>query len=156
LATARAGWLLSAAAVALWGWLDPEPALRAVANGAWPFPAIRLGSADRVLADYAVAVMVLVNFACARHAGLKALVRAAPAIRRLAAHTFTLYLSHAVVIGAWQAALPARPGNWADIALLAGAIVAVAVCLQPLTETLQRGLRLRGRNASGALLGRPE
>jgi len=150
-APARIGWLLSAAAVALWGWLDPEPALRALANGAWPFPAMRLGSADRVLADYAVAAMVLVHFACARHAGFTALVRVAPAIRRMAAHTFTLYLSHAVVIGAWQAALPARPGNWTDIALLAAAIVATAVCLQPLTEALQRSLRLRLAALAGAM-----
>jgi peptidoglycan/LPS O-acetylase OafA/YrhL len=66
----------------------------------------------------------------------------------MAAHTFTLYLSHAVVIGAWQAALPARPGNWTDIALLAAAIVATTVCLQPLTEALQRSLRLRLRLAT--------
>jgi len=55
--------------VAAWGWYDPEPALRAVANHAWPFPAIRLGSADRVLADYTVCAMALLSFACARHAG---------------------------------------------------------------------------------------
>lgn len=150
---ARAGWLLSVAAVALWGWFDPEPALRAIANDAWPFPAIRMGSADRVLADYAVAVMVWVNFACARHAGFGVLARAAAPIRRLAAHTFTLYLSHGLVIGAWQALVPMQPGRWAGIAALAAAIALTATCLQPLTEMLQRALRLR-LSALAAAIGR--
>ena len=149
LAAARAGWLLSALAVALWGWLDPEPYLRTLANAAWPFPGIRMGSADRVLADYAVCVMVLVNFACARHAGLKALLRAAPAIRRLSAHTFTLYLSHALVIGIWLATIPVERGHWLDIAAIGVAIAVATLCLQPLTEALQRALQAR----LSALLG---
>lgn len=143
LAPARCGWLLSLIAIGLWGWLDPEPYLRSVANAAWPFPGIRMGSADRVLADYPVAVMVLVHFACARHAGFGALARVAPAIRRLSACTFTLYLSHALVIGAWIALVPLRRGHWADIAAIAAAIAVVTLCLQPLTEALQRAIRLR-------------
>jgi len=140
---ARAGWLLSVLAVALWGWFDPEPYLRTLANAAWPLGGIRLGSADRVLADYAVCIMVLLNFACARHAGLGALLRAGPAIRRLSAHTFTLYLSHALVIGVWMAALPVERGHPLDIAAIGVAIVATTLCLQPLTEALQRMLHAR-------------
>ena len=140
---ARAGWLLSVMAVALWGWFDPEPYLRTLANAAWPLDGIRLGSADRVLADYAVCIMVLLNFACARHAGLGALLRAGPAIRRLSAHTFTLYLSHALVIGVWMAALPVERGHWLDIAAIGCAIAVTTLCLQPLTEALQRVLHAR-------------
>lgn len=148
---ARAGWLLSVAAVALWGWFDPEPYLRTLAHAAWPLPGIRMGSADRVLADYPVALMVLVNFACARHAGLEALVRVAPAIRRLSAHTFTLYLAHALVIGAWLDLVPVRRGHWADIAAIAVAIAVATVCLQPLTEALQRALQQRLSALLGAM-----
>jgi peptidoglycan/LPS O-acetylase OafA/YrhL len=137
---ARALWALTTVAIAVWGWLDPEPWLREVANGAWPFPFIRMGSADRVLADYAVGAMVLLNFAGARHAGVKLSERAGAAIRRLSSHTFTLYLSHGVVIGAWQALIPSRPGHVADIAALACAIALVAAALQPFTVALQRGL----------------
>lgn len=148
---ALAGWAASVLLVAAWGWFDPEPALRAVANHAWPFPAIRLGSADRVLADYAVCGMVLLNFACARHAGFGVLEGAAPAIRRLSAHTFTLYLSHAVVIGAWAALVPFRRGHWIDIGALALAIVVTAAGLQPVTEAVQRRLRLRLSALAGAM-----
>jgi peptidoglycan/LPS O-acetylase OafA/YrhL len=148
---ARAGWLLSVVAVALWGWLDPEPYLRTLANAAWPLPGIRMGSADRVLADYAVCIMVLVNFACARHAGFGALRRVAPAIRRLSAHTFTLYLSHALVIGIWLATVPVRRGHWLDIAAIAVAIAIITLCLQPLTEALQRALQLRLSALFGAV-----
>jgi len=140
---ARALWAASLGAIALWGWFDPEPALRHVANGAWPFPFIRMGSADRVLADYAVCVMVLLNFAGARHARFGLLQRAAPAIRRLSAHTFTLYLSHGLVIGAWEAVYPIQRGRFLDIFYIALAIVLVTICLQPLTECLQRVLRER-------------
>jgi peptidoglycan/LPS O-acetylase OafA/YrhL len=150
-AAARTGWLLSVLAVALWGWFDPEPYLRTLANAAWPFPGIRMGSADRVLADYAVCIMVLVNFACARHAGFGALVRVAPAIRRLSAHTFTLYLAHALVIGAWLDLVPVRRGHPADIGAIALAIVAATVCLQPLTEALQRALHARLSALLGAM-----
>jgi peptidoglycan/LPS O-acetylase OafA/YrhL len=140
---ARALWVLSTVAIAVWGWLDPEPFLREVANGAWPFPFIRMGSADRVLADYAVGLMVLLNFAGARHAGFRLLERAQGAIRRLSSHTFTLYLSHGVVIGAWQALIPVRSGHAVDIAAVACAIVVVAAALQPFTVALQRGLQRR-------------
>jgi len=150
---ARALWALTVLAIAVWGWLDPEPFLRGVANRAWPFPFIRMGSADRVLADYAVGLMVLLNFAAARHAGFRLLERAQAAIRRVSAHTFTLYLSHGVVIGAWQALIPSRPGHVIDIAALACAIVAVAAALQPFTVALQRGLQ-RGLPAMGNAMRR--
>jgi len=138
---ARVGWLLSVALIGLWGWSDPETYLRGVANGLWPFPGIRMGSADRVLADYAVMVLVLLNFTCARQAGFDVLLRLARPIRFVAGHTFTLYLSHGVVIGLWQAVFPVERGATYDIVAIAAAIALVALALNPLTEALQRVLR---------------
>ncbi|MBW8897124.1 MAG: acyltransferase [Massilia sp.] len=138
---ARVGWLLSVVLIGLWGWSDPETYLRGVANGLWPFPGIRMGSADRVLADYAVMVLVLLNFACARQARFDVLLRLARPIRFVAGHTFTLYLSHAVVIGLWQSVFPVERGATFDIVAIATAIGLVALALNPLTEALQRVLR---------------
>jgi peptidoglycan/LPS O-acetylase OafA/YrhL len=152
-AIARAGWLLSVVLIGLWGWTDPETYLRGVANGLWPFPGIRMGSADRVLADYAVMVLVLMNFACARQAGFDVLLRLARPIRFVAGHTFTLYLSHGVVIGLWQAVFPVERGATYDIVAIAAAIALVALALNPLTEALQRVLR-RVFEAGLALGGR--
>jgi peptidoglycan/LPS O-acetylase OafA/YrhL len=139
--TVRAGWLLSVVLIGLWGWLDPEPYLRGVANAWWPFAGIRMGSADRVLADYAVMPLVLLNFACARQAGFDVLLRLARPIRFLAGHTFTLYLSHGIVIGLWQSVLPIERGAMYEIVAIGTAIAVVALALNPLTEALQRGLR---------------
>lgn len=138
---ARAGWALSLVLLGLWAWYDPAPGLRLVAQAAWPFSGIRMGSADRVLADYAVGLLVLMNFACARHAGFGLLARAARPVRFLSAHTFTLYLSHSLVICAWQALVVFRRGDPAVLAGLALAILAVAGALQPLTDLLYKRLR---------------
>jgi peptidoglycan/LPS O-acetylase OafA/YrhL len=146
-AAARAGWLLSIVLIGLWGWFDPEPWLRGVANGLWPFPGIRMGSADRVLADYAVMLLVLLNFACARQARFDAVLRLARPIRFLAAHTFTLYLSHGIVIGLWQSVLPIERGAAHEILAIGTAIAVTALALNPLTEALQRVLR-RGIEAA--------
>jgi len=139
---ARAGWLASLVLIGAWGWIDPqETTLREVANGLWPVPWIRLGSADRVLADYAVMLMVLLNFACARQARFDALLRCARPIRFLAGHTFTLYLSHGIVIGLWETLLPVERGSARDIAAIATAVAVVTLGLHPFTEVLRRALR---------------
>lgn len=144
---ARAGWGLSLVLLAVWAWYDPEPGLRLLARSAWPFEGLRMGSADRVLADYIVGTIVLLNFACARHAGFSMLGQAAGPIRRVSAHTFTLYLSHSLVICAFQAVLPFRRGDPLVLTGLALAVGSVAALLQPLTEGLQR--RFRGAGRSG-------
>jgi peptidoglycan/LPS O-acetylase OafA/YrhL len=147
---ARAGWLLTVLLVGLWGWLDPEPRLRLLAQAGWPFPGIRMGSADRVLADYAVALLVLANFACARAAGFAGLMRFAGPVRRLARLSYPLYLSHAFVICLCQALLPLERGAPATIVGLALAIAVAALALDPLAEGLHRSMRRR----LGGLLAR--
>jgi hypothetical protein len=94
--------------------------------------------------------MVLLNFAGARHARFALLERVGPMIRRLSAHTFTLYLSHGVVIGLWETVFPVQRGRFADIFDIAVAIVMVTICLQPLTEKLQRVLHARLTSLAGA------
>jgi len=138
---ARAGWGLSLGVLILWGCFDPEPWLRGVAQSLWPFAGIRMGSADRVLADYPVALLVLLHFACARYAGFGLLLRFAAPIRFLAAHTFTLYLSHTLVIGLWQSLWPIERGAAHDILAIGAAIVVVALVLNPLTVALQARLQ---------------
>jgi peptidoglycan/LPS O-acetylase OafA/YrhL len=100
-----------------------------------------MGSADRVLADYAVMILVLLNFACARQARFDGLLRLARPIRFVAGHTFTLYLSHGVVIGLWQAVFPVERGAAHEIVAIGAAIALTALALNPLTEALQRVLR---------------
>lgn len=142
---ARLIWVLSLVLIGLWGWLDPEPYLRGVANGWWPFARIRMGSADRVLADYAFMVLVLVNFSCARRVGFERLLRLARPIRWMAAHTFTLYLSHGIVIGFLQTVWPIQRGSAFVLLAFATAIALTALVLNPLTTRLQHCLQRRLR-----------
>ena len=72
-------------------------------------------------------ILALANFACARHAGFTRLPGAARTIRFVSAHTFTLYLSHSLVICTWQALLTFRRGDPA--------------VPQPSTDALRRRLR---------------
>jgi hypothetical protein len=59
----------------------------------------------------------------------------------VAGHTFTLYLSHGIVIGLWQTLLPIERGAAHEILAIGTAIAVVALALNPLTEALQRVLR---------------
>jgi len=74
-----------------------------------------------------------------------AAVSAAP-VRLLAASTFTLYLSHAIVIGLWLALYPHDRASSADQLALAAAIAASAFALSAVTE--------RRRSAWRALFAR--
>ena len=145
-AAARLGWIGSMLAFALYVGTGIEGSLRLVALAWWPFPALPLGSADRYLADYAVCAIVLANFACARDAQFGALLRFAPAWRLAASHTFTLYLSHSLVIALWLALYPHDPASGTDVLALAAAIVASTVALGAVTE--------RRRNVYRALIER--
>jgi peptidoglycan/LPS O-acetylase OafA/YrhL len=62
-------------------------------------------------------------------------------IRFAAKHTFTLYLSHSVVICGWPALATFRRADPSVMLELALAIVLVTAALQPLTEALRRVLR---------------
>lgn len=134
LKAARAGWLASLVLLAAWVGLRLEDPLRMAAIAWWPFPALPLGSADRFLGDYVVCAIVLLNFACARDAGFSALERIGPAVRLLASYTFTLYLSHAIVIALWLSFYPQAGSAGAGLVGLGAAIAATTFALGTLTE----------------------
>lgn len=132
--TARIGWLVSMLLFGAWVGLHLEEELRALAGAWWPWPSLPLGSADRFLGDWLLCLIVLLNFACAREAGFTALLRIAPLLRALASTTFTLYLSHTVVIGLWLAFYPHDKHSMTDILALSGAIAFATVLLGAVTE----------------------
>jgi peptidoglycan/LPS O-acetylase OafA/YrhL len=131
---ARAGWLVSLVLFGLYVGLDAETPLRMLGRDWWPFASFPLGSADRFLADYLSCAIVLTNFACARDARFNALLRVAPVVRILASHTFTLYLSHSIVIAAWLALYPHDQSSSADVLALVAAIAASTAVLGSVTE----------------------
>ena len=140
-AAARAGWVLSLALLAAYELADAESLLRHLGGDSWLGRAFTLANADRFLADYAVGLIVCLNFACARHAGFEVMMRIARPIRRLSSYTFTLYLSHALVLAAWPALYPHDPGSLADW-IAAGAAVALATfVLGMLTEQRKDSFR---------------
>ena len=143
---ARAGWLASLLLFAAWLGLRLEEALRQAGSAWWPFPGLPLGSADRFLGDYLLCAIVLLNFACARDAGFTGLRRIGPALRWLASYTFTLYLSHSVVMGLWQAFYPHDRHAPGDILALAATIAAATILLGAVTE--------RRRHVARALFAR--
>lgn len=119
---AKAGWLLSIAALCAFKLLDADVYLRAFGSAIWPFPSLRLVSADRYLADYVVCVLVLLNFACARNMRFEWLRALRRPVRALAGHTFTLYLVHFIVLMMWKSFYPHNPASVADLALLLCAV----------------------------------
>ena len=121
---ARLGWLASTLLLVAYNLSGLEDPLRALAATLWPFPSLPLGSAERVLADYLVCALILVNFACARYAAFAGLERFAAAIRNLSFYTFPLYLAHALVLGIWRSFHPHGAGTTFDV-LVMSAIVAV-------------------------------
>ena len=77
---------------------------------------------------------MLANFACARDARFGSLLRLDRPIRLLASHTFTLYLSHMLVIRCWLAFVPHRRDSGADLFALLLAILAATILLGGVTE----------------------
>jgi peptidoglycan/LPS O-acetylase OafA/YrhL len=133
-AAARIGWLASLLLFGAWVGLGLEEPLRAIGSAGWPFPALPLGSADRFLADYLLCAIVLLNFACARDAHFTALTRIGRPLRWMASYTFTLYLSHALVIGLWRALYPHDSSSSLDTLALGAAIAITTIALGAVTE----------------------
>jgi peptidoglycan/LPS O-acetylase OafA/YrhL len=140
---ARFGWCLTLVLLAAFKAARADHSLRMLGIDIWPFPALHLGSADRFLADYVVCALVFVNFLCARFAGFGGLARLAGPVRKLAAHTFTLYMSHFIVICAWLALYPHDPSSALDIAALTLLVALVTIALSALTEGRKDWFRAR-------------
>lgn len=138
---ARAGWVASLALLAAYEAGDLETTLRALGRASPFAQVLDLGNADRFLADYAVGLIVCLNFACARFAGFGVLLRADGPVRRCASYTLTLYLSHALVLAAWPVLYPHDPAAPFDLLLLALAIGIATWLLGELTEQRKDGWR---------------
>jgi peptidoglycan/LPS O-acetylase OafA/YrhL len=140
-AAARLGWCVTLLLLAAFEATGTDAWLRTLGNELWPFPALRLGSADQYLADYVVCVLVFANFLCARFAGFGALARLANPVRSAAAYTFTLYLSHNLVITVWMARYPHDPGSLLDIVALSLLVLATTMLLYALSDARLDWLR---------------
>lgn len=153
-AMARLGWLASLALLAAYELGDVESLLRTGAHQLWLGRAFDLGNADRFLSDYVFALLVCLNFACARDAGFTGMMRFARPVRALASYTFTLYLAHAVVLGVWPVFYPhdaANPADW----LAAALAVALATWLLGLvTEQRKDAYRAAFARLAGLCWGR--
>lgn len=131
---ARTGFI---ATLLLLGWYNlsnAEAFLRTIGIAAWPFPDLGLGSAERYLADYVVAAIVVGNFWCARFVGLACLNRCGKKIRAAASYTFTLYLGHMLVLSLWMMFYPHDSTSLMDVLALTLAIVLVTLALGEITE----------------------
>lgn len=137
-AQALAGWVLSLLLLAAFKTSELDAALRALAHAGWPFPGLPLKSADRFLADYVVCMLVVMNFLCARSAGLALLLRIERPVRWLASYTFTLYLAHALVMQVWLIVYPHRRSDTVDVLSLAVVIVSATLLIGELTEHRKR------------------
>ncbi|MEW6022748.1 MAG: acyltransferase [Pseudomonadota bacterium] len=131
---ARLGFVVSLSLLVLYNLAGAELLLRKLASASWPFSSLPLASAERFLGDYVVCVLVLANFLCARFADLSGLLRYGTHIRTLASYTFTLYLSHMMVVLAWQKIFSHTNGTLYAMAGLTAAIGMVTIVLAQITE----------------------
>ena len=125
---ARLGWLATILAMCAYKYAGLDFALRSLGIELWPFPSLRLGNADRYLADYAVCILVCLNFTLARQCAFGSLQAISVPIRALASHTFTLYLLHGPLIAVWALFYPHQVGSATDLLLLS-AFIGVATWL---------------------------
>jgi peptidoglycan/LPS O-acetylase OafA/YrhL len=146
---ARLGWVLSLLVLCgykIFGWDD---SLRVLGGELWPFPSLPLGSADRYLCDYAVGVMVFLNFYCFAFVEFIFLDKFAAAIKSISSTTFSLYLVHVLVIALWQyfyardvinAANAAGGGSFSDVLWLTLWIALATVVVSMTTDYFKSGL----------------
>jgi peptidoglycan/LPS O-acetylase OafA/YrhL len=131
---ARAGFITSLLLLAWYNVSNSEAYLRDVGIAIWPFRSLTLGSAERFLADYVVAILVVVNFWCACFAGLTGLIKHGNKIRAVASYTFTLYLAHMLVLAIWMKFYAHDAMSLVDVLAATLAIVAATRALGELTE----------------------
>ena len=139
---ARAGVIVSFFLLILYNVSDMETSLKHIATAVWPFPLTPLASAERFLADYVVCTLVFVNFFCARYARLSGLIKFSRQIRGVASYTFTLYLSHMLVISIWLKSKFVSSENLHNIIGLTIAVGLVTVALAQVTERRKDSFRL--------------
>ncbi len=131
---ARAVWFASISILGLYKYFDLDIALRVFGNDIWPFDFLSLGSADRYLGDYVVAIIIIINFHCARYFNFNSLIKYQNPIRTISNYTFTLYLVHFLVLSIWIKLYNHNPSSISDIFLLVLTISISTFALGQITE----------------------
>jgi peptidoglycan/LPS O-acetylase OafA/YrhL len=131
---ARFGLAISLSLLVVYNVAGIEATLRSFTVATWPFGSLPLASAERFLGDYVVCALVVANFLCARFAGLSGLVKYGVKIRKVASYTFTLYLSHMLVVLTWIKIYPKEGRDLIDVLGLTVAISLVTITLAQVTE----------------------
>ena len=88
----------------IYKYFDIDYFMRSLGNELWPVEWMRLGSADRYLADYLITLLVLANFYFAFNAKIP--LPKENTIKFAASYTFTLYLLHSIIIAIWHKYIP--------------------------------------------------
>jgi peptidoglycan/LPS O-acetylase OafA/YrhL len=131
---ARIGWLLTILLLIVYKGIGLDETLRELGSHIWGFHPLRLGSADRYLADYLVCLLVACNFFFALHAKFEAISGWMRPIKALASYTFTLYLVHGLVMSAWSYFYGNRFPIFLNVLLLTGLIAAATFMVGTITE----------------------
>ena len=127
-------WAASFILLCLFKYSDLDIEFRNIGNAIWPFDHYPLGSADRFLSDYVVCLIVLINFYSAYHMSFQRLLKYQKVIQNFAAYTFTLYLTHFIVMELWKKLLNHNPDNFIHIGLLVFCIGLTTYIIGQFTE----------------------
>jgi peptidoglycan/LPS O-acetylase OafA/YrhL len=150
---ARIGCVLTIVGLVTFQLSGAGDALRTLGNSIWPFPGLKLGSADRYLADYVVCAIIYLHFAFARQADFRMLEKVQGPIRTLAAYTFTLYLVHYPVMCAWRAFYRHDNTSAWDITALSACICLACYVLGFVTEHRKPWFQARFNALFGVVAG---
>lgn len=132
--TARIGWFLTLTLLLAYKAAGLDTVLRELGNHIWGIQSLKLGSSDRYLADYAVCLLVGLNFFFASYAKFDALLSWSRSIKAFSSYTFTLYLMHGLVISAWNYFYGNRFPAFFNALLLTALITVVTFVVGMLTE----------------------
>lgn len=147
-------WLMTLIALMVFKTFDIDDYLRFLGNEIWSFDDFSLGSADRYLNDYAICVLVFLNFLSARFANFSKLISVETIIRSLSKYTYTLYLAHALVLSLWLNFYPHDNNDVMDVVGVSVAIFLSTYLLGKVTEDRKHWFKLAFENLYKSTLGR--
>tara|TARA_Y100001956_G_scaffold65634_1_gene66715 strand:+ start:5465 stop:6508 length:1044 start_codon:yes stop_codon:yes gene_type:complete len=98
---------------------------------------MELGSADRFLWDYVVTVFVFALLYCVRSIDLSILNNHRVSIRKYANYTFSLYLTHNIVLKVFERILGHESASWLQIFVLISVMILVAHLVMTLGDKIK-------------------
>lgn len=131
---ARLVWSVSIIVLCGYKYTGLNEYLRHLGTEIWPFKRLLLGSASRYLADYAICLLVLINFYSARFSRFSILEDFSAPIRAISSYTFTLYLLHMLVIWMWLSLVNHDNGSLIDVLGLSVSIAIFTYLIGSVTE----------------------